>query len=444
LFLETNHVSTLLFKPEIYSYLTYNYQRSSQSKVIEQILETTSHYAYLKTLTATEDSLKSHIMTLGHSELSKLYDGIRTVTQDLSSIFKISIRLKQMFDYAPDITGSVTFNEAVKIVIEHIIEALECEKSNIYQVDLLNGQLWTQAGTDFVKSSKSPLSEAVVGVAVLGKDILNIRDAVNDPRVMGRNFGIYDLLGKGYRAKTILAYPILNRMGEVEGVIEAVNKNVGADGEIRYFSEDDEGLLKMLARIAGVSLRNSALRGEAHLKHNNLRSILACGVFLNTLRSSKELQEGAENRLTQLFTSSDAKVWFLDNAEKTIWRYDQDSQKVSYGQDMGIVGQAISKKTVIDVSDPNLEFCYNSRIDINTTMPILAVPIKDSFTGKILGGFEVINSKGIEGLSLTGNAKVMSNDYDVLDFFSKQLAQCILNQNDRERGMDFMPPRMLV
>lgn len=54
-----------------------------------------------------------------------------------------------MFSYAPDITGSVTFNEAIRIVIEHVTEALECEKSNIYQVDLLKGELWTQAGTDF-------------------------------------------------------------------------------------------------------------------------------------------------------------------------------------------------------------------------------------------------------------------------------------------------------
>lgn len=268
-----------------------------------------------------------------------------------------------------------------------------------------------------------------------------MRDVGGDPRLAGKNFGNYDLFGKGYRAKTILAYPILNRMGEVEGVVEAVNKCKGADGEMRYFSEDDEGLLKMLARIAGVSLRNSVLHGEAHFKHNNLRSILACGVFLNTLRSSKELQQGAENRLTQLFTSSDAKVWFLNNAEKTIWRYDQDNQKVSYRRDMGIVGQAICKKTVIAVSDPNLEFCYNSLIDINTTMPILAVPIKDSFTGTILGGFEVINSKGIEGLSTTGNAKVMGNDYDVLDFFSKQLAQCILNQSDKHAKRACLSPK---
>ena len=82
LFLETNHVSTLLFKPEIYDYITQNHQESSQSKVIEQILETNEMYNYLKNLTNTEDSLKSHILQMGHSDLSKLYDGIRTVTQD--------------------------------------------------------------------------------------------------------------------------------------------------------------------------------------------------------------------------------------------------------------------------------------------------------------------------------------------------------------------------
>jgi hypothetical protein len=51
---------------------------------------------------------------------------------------------------------------------------------------------------------------------------------------------------------------------------------------------------------------------------------------------------------------------------------------------------------------------FNSMVDIETTMPILVVPIKCSHTKKILGAFEVINANCIEGLSTTGKAKLSS------------------------------------
>lgn len=56
-------------------------------------------------------------------------------------------------------------------------------------------------------------------------------------------------------------------------------------------------------------------------------------------------------------------------------------------------------------------------------MPLLIVPIKCSFSNRIIGGFEVINAKGIEGLSALGRAKLSSRDFDIAEFFSMQLAQ---------------------
>ena len=65
-------------------------------------------------------------------------------------------------------------------------------------------------------------------------------------------------------------------------------------------------------------------------------------------------------------------------------------------------------------------------------MPILAVPIICSITDKLLGAFEVVNTRGIEGISSTGSSKLNKKDYEIVDFFSKQLAQCVINQEDRE------------
>jgi hypothetical protein len=88
------------------------------------------------------------------------------------------------------------------------------------------------------------------------------------------------------------------------------------------------------------------------------------------------------------------------------------------------------------VTYPNNEAKFNGLIDLETSMPILAIPIKCESKGKILGAFEVINTRGLEGMTTTGTSKLTNKDYEILDFFSKQLAQCILNQEDIEFECD--------
>lgn len=51
-------------------------------------------------------------------------------------------------------------------------------------------------------------------------------------------------------------------------MIQAINKKQGV------FSSDDEGLLSILANLAGVILRNSISFDEEKLFHNNLKAVL--------------------------------------------------------------------------------------------------------------------------------------------------------------------------
>ena len=50
--------------------------------------------------------------------------------------------------------------------------------------------------------------------------------------------------------------------------MQAINKLNG------YFTKDDEGLLSILANLAGIVLRNSISYDEQLLFHNSLRHIL--------------------------------------------------------------------------------------------------------------------------------------------------------------------------
>jgi hypothetical protein len=52
-------------------------------------------------------------------------------------------------------------------------------------------------------------------------------------------------------------------------------------------------------------------------------------------------------------------------------------------------------------------------VDIKTDISILAVPIRCSLTKEILGVFEVINTRGIEGMSITGSSTLGIRDYEI-------------------------------
>jgi hypothetical protein len=91
-----------------------------------------------------------------------------------------------------------------------------------------------------------------------------------------------------------------------------------------------------------------------------------------------------------------------------VWRYDHDGKRKSYGSHVGLLGSAIKNRSILIITNPMQEAKFNSMVDIETTMPILVVPIKCSHTKKILGAFEVINANCIEGLSTTGKAKLSS------------------------------------
>jgi len=61
---------------------------------------------------------------------------------------------------------------------------------------------------------------------------------------------------------------------------------------------------------------------------------------------------------------------------------------------------------------------FNTVVDLDTHMPIISMPIKDmEHEGKIVGILQIINSKGIQGLSSTYKAKVNNLDFEYLQFF---------------------------
>jgi signal transduction protein with GAF and PtsI domain len=67
-------------------------------------------------------------------------------------------------------------------IVDHVCEALECERATVFQFDLLRGELWSQPQKGDNKMIKIPMDRGLAGWVCVNKEVLNIRDAYSDER----------------------------------------------------------------------------------------------------------------------------------------------------------------------------------------------------------------------------------------------------------------------
>jgi len=99
----------------------------------------------------------------------------------------------------------------------------------------------------------------------------------------------------------------------------------------------------------------------------------------------------------------------------------------TYSLNCGIMGKVVTTGEFENITNGYTHPLFNGLIDIETSMPLLCIPIKDPTSDHILGALQVINSKGVQGLSALERANVNPLDMETLTFFSKNLGQAILN-----------------
>lgn len=92
-----------------------------------------------------------------------------------------------------------------------------------------------------------------------------------------------------------------------------------------------------------------------------------------------ELQKFAEKYLQDLINVEKVVVWFNDNEKSTMWRFSDNTDKIRrISNQLGILGLVIKTGEKAVVVDPSYNNYYNISADVNTELPIITMPIKDS------------------------------------------------------------------
>ena len=172
-------------------------------------------------------------------------------------------KMAAMLEVANAVNDTLELEPLIHKVVAKLIEILGCERASFFVLDREAGELWSMdAHGSEIQEIRFPRTVGLAGHVASSGETLNIADAYGDPR-----FNPEIDRRTGYRTRTVLAAPVLNREGEVIGVTQAINKRAG-----RFESGDAELLQALCSQIA-VALENAQLYARSVEMRNYLENV---------------------------------------------------------------------------------------------------------------------------------------------------------------------------
>ena len=181
-------------------------------------------------------------------------------------------RLKILLDVIKAMSAETDFDRLLQLIMEETTRAMEADRSTLFLVDPERGELWSRValGLQEKKEIRFKAHLGIAGHVATTGELLNIPEAYDDPR-----FNQEVDRQTGYRTKTILCMPVRNKEGRIVGVLQVLNKRVGA------FSPADEEMLDALSAQAAIALENAKLYEDLRKAYAELKQVDAMkGNFL--------------------------------------------------------------------------------------------------------------------------------------------------------------------
>ena len=166
-------------------------------------------------------------------------------------------------DISMSLSETLELNPLISKIIAIITKLLDADRSSLFILDREKKELWSKVaqGAEMTEI-RFPSNTGMAGYTATTGQTLNVKDAYKDPRFNPK-------LDKHthYKTKTVLCAPVVNRQGQIIGVMQSINKKAG------FFTNEDEELLKALSSQVAVALENSQLYENALDMKNYLESI---------------------------------------------------------------------------------------------------------------------------------------------------------------------------
>ena len=165
-------------------------------------------------------------------------------------------KLKLLVDFGTHISAEIHLDKLLDSITEQISTILNAERCTIYLLDRERGELWskTSRGKGLEHTEiRFPFNQAgIINQVARTGETINLPNAYEDSR-----FSMAIDMVTDFRTHSVLAVPLKNNNGKVQGVFSVANKIGGLP-----FDQNDEGILLLLSSLASSSIENATLYQE--------------------------------------------------------------------------------------------------------------------------------------------------------------------------------------
>lgn len=212
-------------------------------------------------------------------------------------------RLTVLFNITRNISTELKLDKLLLIIMDEVRRALKADRCTVFLLDFNKNELWSKVAHG-EREIRFPGNLGIAGHVAKTGEILNIPDAYADPR-----FNQEIDKKTGYVTRNILAFPMRNKLGEIIGVFQVLNKYEGS------FSRQDEQLLDAISAIAATQLENAQLYEE---QKTTLESFV--GTLASTIDARDPLTAGHSSRIS-MYSDEIAQMINLPLKRREMLRY---------------------------------------------------------------------------------------------------------------------------
>ncbi|MBN1558982.1 HD domain-containing protein [candidate division KSB1 bacterium] len=226
----------------------------------------------------------------------------KRLLRELEQYRKQHERLRLLFNVTRNITRELTIDRLLLRTMDEVKNVLNCDRCSVFIMDDENQELWAQVahGGDAIRF---PSHLGIAGYVATTGETLNIPDAYADHR-----FNPNIDKQTGYHTRNMLTIPMRNKMRNIIGVFQALNKFGGP------FTGDDEELLDAIGAIAAGQIENAQLYEEQKKTFDSFIETLA-----TTIDARDPMTAGHSKRIA-MYADEIAQVVKLTDVEREVLR----------------------------------------------------------------------------------------------------------------------------
>jgi adenylate cyclase len=182
-------------------------------------------------------------------ELGVLIDGFNDMLAQVEAREQQLREEVQILELSQDLARELSLDVLISRIMHATTELLDAERSTLFLYDKRRHELFSRFAEGLeIKEIRIPAASGIAGAVFTERKTINITDPYQDPR-----FNPEVDRHTGYRTRSILAMPIINKAGECIGVTEVLNKRGGA------FLAKDEARLAAFAAQVTIAADNAKL-----------------------------------------------------------------------------------------------------------------------------------------------------------------------------------------